>query len=89
MQDLYLDTVKKIGYLRKEGFNIIEMWECNLKRELERDEEMRYYFAEKENIRIEHVRNGGEERLKRYSMDGYHRESNTVYEFQGCLWHGK
>ncbi len=47
------------------------------------------YVAEKENIRIEHVRNGGEERLKRYSMDGYHRESNTVYEFQGCLWHGK
>ena len=47
------------------------------------------YVAEKEGIRIEHVRNGGEERLKRYSMDGYHRESNTVYEFQGCLWHGK
>ncbi len=44
MQDLYLDTVKKIGYLRKEGFNIIEMWECNLKRELERNEEMRCYF---------------------------------------------
>ncbi len=47
------------------------------------------YVAEKENIHIEHVRNGGEERLERYSMDGYHRESNTVYEFQGCLWHGK
>ncbi len=47
------------------------------------------YVAEKEGIRIEHVRNGGEERLERYSMDGYHKESNTVYEFQGCLWHGK
>jgi hypothetical protein len=47
------------------------------------------YIAEKENIHIEHVRNGGEKRLGRYSMDGYHEESNTVYEFQGCLWHGK
>ncbi len=47
------------------------------------------YVAEKEGIRIEHVRNGGEERLRRYSMGGYHRESNTVYKFRGCLWHGK
>ncbi len=47
------------------------------------------YVAEKESIHIEHVRNGGERRLERYSMDGYHQESNTVYEFQGCLWHGK
>ncbi len=44
MQDLCLDTVKKIGYLREKGFNVIEMWECNLKKELERNEEMRYHF---------------------------------------------
>ena len=44
MQDLYLDTVKKMRYLREKGFNVIEMWECNLKKELERDEEMRYHF---------------------------------------------
>ena len=44
MQDLYLDTIKKICYLRERGFNVIEMWECDLKRELEENEEMRCYF---------------------------------------------
>ncbi len=47
------------------------------------------YIAEKEGIHIEHVRNGGEKRFGKYSLDGYHEESNTAYEFQGCLWHGK
>ena len=47
------------------------------------------YVSEKESICIEHVRNGGEKRVGGYSLDGYHQESNTAYEFQGCLWHGK
>ncbi len=47
------------------------------------------YVSEKEGICIAHVRNGGEKRIGRYSLDGYHQESNTAYEFQGCLWHGK
>ncbi len=47
------------------------------------------YVSEKEGICIEHVRNGGEKRIGGYSLDGYHQESNTAYEFQGCLWHGK
>ena len=47
------------------------------------------YVSEKEGICIEHVRNGGEKRFGRYSLDGYHQESNTAYEFQGCIWHGK
>jgi hypothetical protein len=44
MHDLHLDTVKKISYLREQGFNVIEMWECNLKKKLEENEEMRCYF---------------------------------------------
>ena len=47
------------------------------------------YVSEKEGICIEHVRNGGEKRIGGYSLDGYHQESNTAYEFQGCLWHGE
>ncbi len=47
------------------------------------------YVSEKEGICIEHVRNGGEKRIGGYSLDGYHQESDTAYEFQGCLWHGK
>ena len=46
MQDLYVDTVRKMHYLREQGFNVVEMWECDLKRELKDNEEMRSYFEE-------------------------------------------
>ncbi len=44
MQDLYLDTIRKVCYLKEQGFNVVEMWECDLKRELKEDEEIRGYF---------------------------------------------
>ena len=47
------------------------------------------YVMEKEDIHIQHVRNGGEKRVGRYSLDGYCEETHTAYEFQGCFWHGK
>ena len=47
------------------------------------------YIKEKEDIHIQHVRNGGEKRVGRYSLDGYCEETHTAYEFQGCFWHGK
>ena len=47
------------------------------------------YTAEKEDICIQHVRNGGEKRIGKYSLDGYCQETNTAYEYQGCYWHGK
>ena len=47
------------------------------------------YKMEKEDIHIQHVRNGGEKRVGRYSLDGYCEEFHTAYEFQGCFWHGK
>ena len=47
------------------------------------------YMAEKEGIRIQHHRNGGEKRVGRYSLDGYCEETHTAYEYQGCYWHGK
>ena len=47
------------------------------------------YTAEKEHIHIQHVKNGGEKRVGRYSLDGYCQETNTAYEYQGCYWHGK
>ncbi|XP_063687079.1 uncharacterized protein LOC134820563 [Bolinopsis microptera] len=44
----------------------------------------------RENISIQHVRNTGEYRIgaRRLAVDGYHRETNTVYQFQGCYFHG-
>ena len=47
------------------------------------------YVSEKEDLYIQHVRNGGEKRVEHYSLDGYCEETNTAYEFQGCFWHGK
>ena len=47
------------------------------------------YVMKENKIRIDHVRNGGEKRIGKYSADGYCEEHHTVYEFQGCFWHGK
>jgi len=41
---------------------------------------------------IRHVKNGGEQRLVTGTdpkfVDGYDPNTETVYEFHGCLWHG-
>ena len=47
------------------------------------------YEMERKDIHIQHVRNGGEKRVGKYSLDGYCEEYHTAYEFQGCFWHGK
>ena len=47
------------------------------------------YTAEKEDIHIQHVKNGGEKRVANYLLDGYCEETHTAYEYQGCFWHGK
>ena len=47
------------------------------------------YVMKENDIRIEHVRNGGEKRVGKYSLDGYCEEFHTAYEFQGCFWHGE
>ena len=47
------------------------------------------YTAEKNEIYIQHARNGGEKRVGSYLLDGYHEETNTAYEVQGCFWHDK
>ena len=47
------------------------------------------YISEKEDLYIQHVRNGGEKRFNNYFLDGYCEETHTAYEFQGCFWHGK
>ena len=42
--------------------------------------------------RIRHADNGGEVRVftpaQSYLVDGYDEVTKTVYEFNGCLWHG-
>lgn len=46
------------------------------------------FLSEKENIYIQHADNSGEQRIGPYRVDGFHEESNTVYEYHGDFWHG-
>ena len=38
MQELHHLTVEKIEYLKQKGYNVVEIWECDVNRE------MKYYF---------------------------------------------
>ena len=44
MDELYQATVKKTEYPKRNGYNVVEMWECALNRALEEDEDMKHYF---------------------------------------------
>ena len=43
-------------------------------------------------MHIQHALNGGEKELtinnKNYKVNGFCKETNRVYEFYGCFWHG-
>jgi hypothetical protein len=44
--------------------------------------------AQKRNIFIHHALNGGEKKYNSLKFDGFCEETNTVFEFHGCFWHG-
>ncbi len=48
------------------------------------------WTARVKHINIQHALNGGEKCLPgtRYKLDGYCEETNTAYEYHGCLFHG-
>jgi len=49
------------------------------------------HMEQTDGVAIKHARNGREYRLSElphFSVDGYCTETNTVYEFFGCYWHG-
>ena len=48
------------------------------------------YLAKRDNIYIQHAENDGEYKIpnSRYRADGFCEETNTIYEFNGCLYHG-
>ena len=46
------------------------------------------YIQSEEKIHIRHAENGGEFKIGKYKLDGYCKETNTVYEFHGDFWHG-
>ena len=46
--------------------------------------------ARVDNVTIQHALNVGEKSIPgtRYKLDGYCEETNTVYEYHGCVFHG-
>ena len=50
MEQLYKDTIRKVNYLKDHGFEVVQKWKCELKKDLEEDEEMKQFFDEYEII---------------------------------------
>ena len=51
------------------------------------------YISLRENINIKHACNGGEYWItingdRKLKVDGFCKETNTIYQFQGCYFHG-
>ena len=41
---IFKTTVQKTLYLKEHGFNVVEVWECDVKQELEQNEDMKSFF---------------------------------------------
>jgi G:T-mismatch repair DNA endonuclease (very short patch repair protein) len=50
MHDLHQATVEKTEYLKSQGYNVVETWECAINRELGNDEEMKTYFDQNDLV---------------------------------------
>ena len=50
MEQRYNNTLKKVNYLESHGFVVVQKWECELKKEMEEDEEMKRFFDEYEIV---------------------------------------
>ena len=48
------------------------------------------WMSHRGGVRIQHALKGGERSLfgTRYKLDGFCHETNTAYEFNGCVFHG-
>ena len=47
------------------------------------------WISDTQNVYIQHALNGGEHVIPKVGkVDGFCKDTNTAYEFQGCFWHG-
>ena len=50
MGQLYEDTLRKVKYLRDQGFEVEQKWGCKLTKELEQNEEMKQFMEDHELV---------------------------------------
>ena len=85
----YCHEVYRTNFLKKDSIAVFQHdHQLKIKQSNMAVKWLSYEMASKD-IHIQHVRNGGEKRVGKYSLGGYCEENHTVYEFQGCFWHGK
>ena len=47
------------------------------------------WISDTQGVYIQHALNGGEYNIPNVGkVDGFCKATNTIYEFQGCFWHG-
>ena len=85
----YCMQVYRTNFLQKDTIALLPQHQQHKRKQSHEALQWLSYTAEKEEIRIQHDRNGGEKRVGKYSLDGYCEETHTAYEYQGCYWHGK
>ena len=85
----YCMEVYRTKFLQKDTIALLPQHQVLKRKQSHEALQWLSYTAEKEEIRIQHARNGGEKRVGRYYLDGYCEETHTAYEYQGCYWHGK
>ena len=85
----YCMQVYRTKFLQKDTIALLPQHQVLKRKQSHEALQWLSYTAEKEEIRMQHARNGGEKRVGIYSLDGYCEETHTAYEYQGCYWHGK
>ena len=85
----YCMQVYRTKFLQKDTIALLPQHQVLKRKQSHEALQWLSYTAEKEEIRIQHARNGGEKRVGNYYLDGYCEETHTAYEYQGCYWHGK
>jgi len=86
-------SVYKIMDLKKEKIAIINNSKYMKEKESLKAIMCFEYLNHKSNYKIQHAGNGPQKRIKvksgkEYKVDGYIESTDTVYEFDGCYWHG-
>ena len=85
----YCMQVYRTKFLQKDTIALLPQHQQHKRKQSHEALQWLSYTAEKEDIRIQHARNGGEKRVGNCYLDGYCEETHTAYEYQGCYWHGK